>query len=325
MDDVQVITSSAAAAVPPVLSILIPAYERPDVLQQVLDAYERQETESAFELIVVDDGSRDETPDCLRTFVSRTALPATVVLRPINGGPARARNSGLPHLRGELVAIVGDDVMPPPGFVESHIQWHREHPEREAALLGLVTWPASPEPTTFMRWLEHEGSAYFFAYDRLGAGEPVGGAFFYTCNVSLKRDLLSAAGEFDTSFPFASHEDLELGHRLEKAGMTLYFEPDVRAVHAHMLSVEGIARRIYRMGQSAPLYWAKVEDSSGAVRRSLRCVCTAVGGTALARWLHARVLAGARDDRQQPWRWRLLLSLSYWTGMATPAEEGTVT
>lgn len=316
----------STAGAGPILSVLMPTYRRPDVLQRVLQAYEQQTT-SAFELVVVDDGSGDGTAALLRDFVLATALPVSVVLRRRNGGPAHARNSGLPYLRGELVAIVGDDIIPPPDFVASHLAWHRDHPSRDDALLGYVTWPDDPPPTVFMRWLEHAGNAYFFAYDRLGAGEPVGCEYFYTCNVSLKRALLATAGEFDTAFPFASHEDLEFGHRLGQAGMRLHFARDVMAYHAHMLSVAGIDRRIHLMGRSSSLYWQKVADPSGPVWRSLRRVCAAVGRLRATRCLHDKVLAGARDNRAQPLRWRLLLALSYWTGVgAAPPnpDEGEV-
>lgn len=133
----------------------------------------------------------------------------------------------------------------------------------------------------------------------------------------MKKALLDAAGPFDESFPFASHEDLELGVRLDGAGMMLRFDRNTRAFHHHALAVPSAVRRVYLMGHSASIYWGKVGESGGPVKRLLRTVirgfCAAPPVTAL--W--KRLCAGCADEEGRGHLYfYALLSLSYWIGLA---------
>src|SRR5690606_17235038 len=74
------------------VSVVIPTFERMDVLPEVLTALERQEAAPPFEVVVVDDGSRDGTPAFLGAYRGPLALR---VLRQENRGPATARNAGV--------------------------------------------------------------------------------------------------------------------------------------------------------------------------------------------------------------------------------------
>ncbi len=75
-------------------SVVIPTYNRLDVLPEVLEALEQQEDAPDFEIVVVDDGSTDGTTEWLRERPFR--VPAAVLSQP-NRGPAAARNLGSPR------------------------------------------------------------------------------------------------------------------------------------------------------------------------------------------------------------------------------------
>ena len=168
-----------------------------------------------------------------------------------------------------------------------------------------------------MRWREEGGRAFYFRYADLEQGARAGPIFFYTCNVSLKKALLDAAGPFDESFPFASHEDLELGVRLDSAGMLLRFDRDVKAFHHHSLAVPAAVRRVYLMGHSASIYWDTVGESGGTTKKLLRTLIRSICATPPVTALWKRLCAGCADeDGRGHLYFYTLLSLSYWIGLA---------
>ncbi|HMP77508.1 MAG TPA: glycosyltransferase family 2 protein [Kiritimatiellia bacterium] len=300
----------------PSLSVLIPTHRRLDTLPRVLDEVLRQAATipGGAEVVVCDDASGDDTPAVLKRLADSAPAPLRWISLETNRGPAAARNAALKHCRGDAVLILGDDIIPAPGLLARHAAWHVEHPGAEAALLGFCTWPAELADDPFLRWLEHDGRRYFFNYRDLPDGQPVSGMYFYTCNVSCKRALLARVGGFDESFPFASHEDLELGLRLERAGMRLVFDRGALAHHWHRLTLAGTLRRVYRMGYSSVIFWRKTPDPAGSVKRLARGVLSRLASIDFPRELLRRAAA---DDAQAPAsNWARLLDLAYWCGVA---------
>lgn len=311
--------------VKPALSILIPTYNRSQGLKRTLAAIIANSMDaSQYEVVVVDDASIDNTRGFLSTFASETNIQFQYIVLQKNGGPARARNVGLSFVRGNIVLNLGDDIEVSPELLNQHLKWHQHHPDERNALLGRVAFPDALEPNTFMKWLETGGRKFFFDYASLTPGRPVPPTHFYTCNVSVKRSLLNKAGRFDESFPFASHEDLELGARLDKIGMRLVYDPETMGYHWHYLNIEGIARRVYLMGYSANLYWKKVgQNDDHVLRRTAR---NAIAAATSAPWMIYcwNVLRKKTYCRSKvyPLHWHVLLSLSFFIGLSD-ARNGT--
>lgn len=306
------------AAEPLELSVLLPTFQRADALLRTLQGLEQQTVDKGvYEVIIVDDGSDDNTAEVLKQFAEQTSLRLSYALLKENGGPARARNIGLSMIRGKAVFITGDDIEPSETLVERHLHFHREHPTAQDALLGYVFFPEGLEPNAFMRWLTTKGRAYFFNYADLTPGKEAGPIFFYTCNVSVKMALLEQSGWFDESFAYASHEDLELGYRLAEQGMRLMYDPAAEGFHWHMLTVQGITRRVYLMGYSARLFWSKVNQQDGLLKRGLRRLLALFCFAPWGIWLWNRLRKQKYGDcSAYPVQWRLLLFLSFFIGLA---------
>jgi len=95
----------------PAISVVVPVYDAQEHLAECLEALLAQD-EADFEIVAVDDGSRDESPALLERYRQRDARVR--VLRQDNRGPSAARNAGLAHARGEFVWFVdADDVVAP--------------------------------------------------------------------------------------------------------------------------------------------------------------------------------------------------------------------
>jgi len=90
----------------PLISVLIDTYNQERYIEQALVSTVEQDFAAAdFEIVVVDDGSTDRTPDIVKKFAPRVRL-----VRKRNGGQASAFNTALPELNGEIVALLdGDD------------------------------------------------------------------------------------------------------------------------------------------------------------------------------------------------------------------------
>jgi GT2 family glycosyltransferase len=238
--------------VTPAFSVVIPTYERPDTLFQVLEALGRQESPPSFEAVVVDDGSRDETSERLAAFPAPYSLRR---LRQANSGPAAARNRGVREARGQRILFLGDDTVPEPGLLSVHARAHDEPRAFQAAVLGYTTWPRERRVSPFLHHINEYGLQ--FGYGLIENPDSVPFNFFYTSNISLSRALLLEVGLFDTTFPHAAWEDIEIAYRMEKRGMRIVYRPEAVARHHHDISFASFRSRQRRSGESAAIFFAK--------------------------------------------------------------------
>jgi glycosyltransferase involved in cell wall biosynthesis len=215
----------------------------------LLDAYEVQGDVGPFEIIAVDDGSTDETYRLLTSW--RTSRFSLVVERQSHQGPAAARNRALGKARGTLVVFTGDDIVPHPEMLKSHLQNQERLANDDLAVLGLTTWPQSETTTATMRHIDGIGGEQF-AYHYISEGMLLDFRFFYTSNLSIGRRQIQAMEKwFDTDFPDAAYEDIEFAYRLFGDKKRIYYSRAPRAEHHHFYDVRKFAERQYRCGQSA--------------------------------------------------------------------------
>src|SRR3954452_9481264 len=113
----------------PEFSVVIPTYNRLEVLSEVLQALEFQQGPPPFEVVVVEDGSTDGTADWLRGRAFRIPLRGLVQE---NHGRAAARTTGVAAASGRSVAFLGDDTVPSAGWLAAH---REAHPKRGDAPL----------------------------------------------------------------------------------------------------------------------------------------------------------------------------------------------
>lgn len=241
-----------AVSRPASISVVIPTRNRVDLLARTLDACQCYSAVCDLEIVVIDDGSTDGTPEFLRRL-ART-YPALRWQTQPAGGPARARNLGAALARHDVILFMGDDIVPSNfGFFRTHALRHAENPETNFAVLGKVEWPRYQFPITFtMAHMVADGAQ--FAFSRLEPGSIAGWQFFYTSNVSVKRSLVRDWGSrgFDTSFPAAALEDVELAYRLSQSdtGTRIYYDPSSVGLHYHPYTLDEFLDRQVRVGRS---------------------------------------------------------------------------
>jgi len=230
-------------------SIVIPTHNRIDMLQRVLDALERQKDAPAFETIVINDGSTDDTE---RLLSQRGGI---VFRSQPNSGPGRARNEGVSLARGRFIVFIGDDTVPEERFLAEHARTHAEsNDDSLIACLGYTGWPRDARVTAFMDYINDYGLQ--FGYRLIEDGTTVPFNFFYTSNISIDRRLL-LGHPFDTTFPSAAWEDIELAYRLEARGLKIRYNARAITRHYHQMNVDTFARRQYTVGKSGAIFYRK--------------------------------------------------------------------
>ena len=247
------------------IGVIIPTFNRSEVLLSCLRHLERQ-TMPHFEVIIVDDGSTDSTPQLLEEY-RRESLLHIQYIRQENGGRARARNAAISALRAPICLMIGNDIFASPDMVSKHLELHGQRPGLEVAALGLTRWSESGQKITkFMRWLDESGVQ--FAYNDLLRGVHPDWKHFYTSNLSLKTQLLRE-NPFNESFKRYGVEDLELGYRLEKrCNLEIVFLPDAIAHHLHPTYFRQDCRRSYDIGASMRKFHELWPDSASQNRNS---------------------------------------------------------
>jgi GT2 family glycosyltransferase len=180
------------------VSVIIPVYNRPNLLEKVLRGLEAQSISAdVVEVFVCDDGSTEDVKDVVDKY--KKGLPHLKYLYQHNQGPAAARNLGTRQASAEFVIYLDSDVLPEPDFIEKLLNEIQKHPE----------------------WVGAEGRVLPCGGDaNLLWDAPVcdAGGVYLTAAIIYRRDVLEKIGGFDQAFLRAACEDVELAARAMKYG-----------------------------------------------------------------------------------------------------------
>lgn len=226
---------------PPIISIVIPTYNRPQRLRYCLDALLNIEyPRDRFEVVVVDDGSKVALEPIVRPF--HEVLQVTL-LRQDNAGPASARNAGARQAQGSYLAFTDDDCLPAPDWLTQIAAQLTAHPE---AMVGGL--PVNALPKNLYSTASQELIDYLYQYYNLSSERA---KFFASNNIAMGRELFLAVGGFDTSFPKAAAEDREFCDRWQQLGYAMVYAPEVTVYHAHSLTLKSFWRQHFYYGRGA--------------------------------------------------------------------------
>lgn len=192
---------------------------------------QRDELPGGLEVIVVDDGSRDET--------ARVAESAGAhVVRAGGDGPARARNLGVRAARGELIVFTDADCTPRPGFLRALVA-----PLDDPTVAGAKGAYETEQRSLTARFVQQE---YEERYARMARRSSID--FVDTYAAVYRRSVLEAVGGFDERYRLPSTEDQELSFRVAAAGHRLVFAPSARVAHLHADRPWSYARKKFKIG-----------------------------------------------------------------------------
>ncbi len=224
------------------ISVVIPTHNRRDLLREMLEALACQTFPAPrFEVIVVADGVTDGTQEMLRRLETPYSLG---VLDQWQSGVAVARNRGARCARGSLLVFLDDDVLPVPRLLEEHALTQRENPP--GVVLGRLLPAGTGRKKGWQVWEERVFQKHYQAV--LEGRRPPAGRRLYSGNFSVPRLAFLQVGGFNEGMERG--EDIELGFRLEQAGVPFYFNPAAAAIHRGYRSFASWRRSAYLYGRT---------------------------------------------------------------------------
>jgi GT2 family glycosyltransferase len=234
-------------------SVVIPTYNQVDLLRECLRSLESQTIgRDDFEVIVVNDGSEDDTSSFLEGY--SPGMNLKVINHPRNLGRAAARNSGGKEASGELLICLDGDFTVEHSFIAEHLKGCGA--EKECVCIGNVTLPPEEE-VPFKMYLTTRG------VHKLEAGEEVPFRYLASGNISLRRELFERVGGFDPQFSFYGGEDLDLAIRLQELGVEFNFLPAAISYHHLREDLESSVEKKYIFGNRAlPLVIRKHRETA---------------------------------------------------------------
>ncbi len=214
------------------VSVVVPTYNRAAQLRRCLQSLESQSLEQdAYEVIVVDDGSTDDTEDVLVSFQARGQMNLPYVEWG-HLGPASARNEGAKHASEPILGFIDDDCIADENWLRNLRDSFR--PRGTGVVEGKVIARGPVNPLMHVV-TNMEGGQYL------------------TANIAYRRVVFKQMGGFDETFPHAMGEDYDLAWRTMQAGYNVAFSPD--AIVWHPTSYESLSDSLRRIRMWASIIY----------------------------------------------------------------------
>jgi glycosyltransferase involved in cell wall biosynthesis/peptidoglycan/xylan/chitin deacetylase (PgdA/CDA1 family) len=306
-------------------SIVVPSYERRDVLVATMGTLARLRCPWPCELIVVVDGSTDGSAEAARTV--EMPFPTRVIWQE-NSGAAAARNRGAAEARGQFILFLDDDMSADPDLLVAH-----EEVLSQGADAAVGHIPVDPSSARNLltagveRWARLRHTRLARSSGQLTLPD------LLTGQLSVRRDVFARANGFDEQFNVAGEfgaEDTDFLYRLLSSGATVRYAPRAVSYQKYVVTPDQYLRQ-WRQGGRADAVLVRKHPELARSLWQQHGGDTLVGRS-LARWagrvpsgagrLAAPVLARARAGRTDVvtrWAFARLRDASYWKGFAESA------
>jgi glycosyltransferase involved in cell wall biosynthesis len=230
----------------PRISVLIATHDRPELLRACLASFAEQTLgPSDFEVVLVDDGSRDPVlPEVVDEFAQRLRIVAVGIR---HAGRSAAKNLAVMLARAPVVLFFDDDDRAAPDYLERHLAGHDAQPGEAVAVLGHTDWAPELARSPVMHYVT-DVDRMMFAYERLGDGQVLDWRGFWEGRVSCKRSLLVRHGLHDQRLGYSI--DVELAWRLRSAGLRVVYDASAVSLMARPIGVDDFGSRSEAKGRA---------------------------------------------------------------------------
>jgi len=266
------------------VSVIIASYNGLHFLKNCLRSLSNQ-TYAEFEVIVVDNGSTDGSPN----WLTQSPYPfVKSVLLEQNFGFGIANNRGFDAASGNIIVILNNDTIVPKNFLEKLIE-----PLESAdvdMVAPLIVYKDHPD-------IVDKAGGHLFYPDGLNRGRGCGeklipryqtaGKCFYPdgCAAAFRKELIEKAGFFDEDF-FLYGEDTDLGLRYRRAGAACRYQPDAVVHHVHSGTAGKYSpdkayyverNRWYVMIKNLPWFWILISPLFTFIRYFFQAIAVLMG------------------------------------------------
>lgn len=215
-------------------TIIIPTFNGAKRISNCLDALLPQAARVAAEILVVDDGSTDGTAALVGAY------PGVRLITQRNAGPAAARNRGALEATGSILLFTDDDCVPNPDWLTTMLR-----PFADQEVVGDKGAYRTHQHQIVARFVQLE---YEDKYRFMSANEDID--FIDTYSGAYRRENFLEMKGYDTSFPVACAEDIELSYRMSAHGWKMRFVPEALVYHTHPASFMNYIKKKYKFA-----YW----------------------------------------------------------------------
>lgn len=249
------------------VSVIVPAFNSSGAISECIESLERQSYGRPYEIIIVNDGSTDDTEQNARAFKS------VRVITQKNGGPGKARNVGARAAKGSIVLFTDADCVADYNWIAEMVK-----PFEDEGVVGVQGRYRTKQRGIIPVFTQLEIEQ---RYERMAAGKDID--FIGSYAAAYRKATFLKFNGFDESFRKASGEDPDLSFRIAKAGLRMVFNPDAIIYHTHQRSLARYLRTRYNRGYWGRLLYKKHPDkrihgsdkgSSYFVSIGLTCVLT---------------------------------------------------
>ena len=236
------------------VSLIIVSYNRKSLLRRNLEAVDKQKFKGSLEVIVVDDGSTDNTGQVLKDRAAAKNKFSFKYFEALHSGPAVARNLGIANAKGDILIFLDDDsVIQNDDYVQRMVGCFKEKETGIVAgrtvdfysgILNLIRAGDPPE-------IDFDNPSKL----KEAVGVP-------TKNAAFLKEAVLKAGGFDPLFKYAYCEDVDLCIRILNLGYKLAFNKDALVYHYPAYSLKGHVRKSYFRGFSQGIFRSVHPDRS---------------------------------------------------------------
>jgi GT2 family glycosyltransferase len=211
-------------------SIIIPTFNGASRIRYCLDSLSKQTAGRDVEILVVDDGSTDDIANAIRSYSSVRLISQA------NAGPASARNRGALEARGKILLFTDDDCVPMPDWLEAMLE-----PFKDGEIVGAKGIYRTHQKSLAARFVQIE---YEDKYRLMAGLSSID--FIDTYSAAFRRDRFLEMTGYDTSFPVACAEDIELSYRMSARGWKMVFVPKAIVYHTHPATFSSYLKKKYK-------------------------------------------------------------------------------
>lgn len=253
----------------PMVSVVIPTFHRPVVLERTLSSIARVTYPGPFEVLVIDDGPSESTKQVVQRMQANFPVSTVQYVAQQNAGAARARNRGAQEARGDVLIFLDDDMLIQADHLDRHVE-HLGSSGRKRIVNG--DWQFAPEVQEELRRSPF-GRFRLWLDDWMRSGIPIERlsddllrpSMVTACNLGIRREHFIGLGGFDESFPAAGYEDQELSLRARNAGFDFVYDKRIALSHLDQwLTLDDFSRRVRQGAFTAGIMAQKYPNDFGA-------------------------------------------------------------
>lgn len=238
----------------PFVSVVVPVLNREKSIGNCLKSLVDMDYPS-YEVIVVDNGSTDNTVQIVKEFRVR-------LVREKRKGPYMARNAGIKAARGGLILFIDSDCLATTNLLHCLVKEFRND-----TIAGVGGPIISHQPETLVEDFGHLAGIHQYSYPRgilkWNKKKFLSGGIF-TSNAMFRKDVLEKLHHFDDDF--MSGGDYDFCWRLQRAGYLLYFTPDAVVYHKHRGNLWGLVKQFFKYGKEQPKLLKKQPEGFSFVK-----------------------------------------------------------